>query len=174
MMLADFSGDGRLELFCSGDSSAFVYSIDDAAALSAPLDEFAYGAVTVRPVTLDPEAGPGLLMVKSNGPYFWGPGEGRFSFASVELTGEIDAGDSMRSNAEGLGTRLRVRQQGRWSVLEYPPASSFPELDLNHFRLVWPVRKPLILWRSTGLTGCTKPNLSLPQECTRSRRRSGR
>ena len=24
MMLADFSGDGRLELFCSGDSSAFV------------------------------------------------------------------------------------------------------------------------------------------------------
>ena len=131
MMLADFSGDGRLELFCSGESSAFVFSIDEAAGVDAPLEEFGFDAVTVRPVTLDPEAGPGLLMVKSNGPYFWGPGEGRFSFASVELTGEIDAGDSMRSNAEGLGTRLRVRQQGRWSVLEYPPASSFPGSGLE-------------------------------------------
>ena len=34
--------------------------------------------VTVRPVTLDPEAGPGLLMVKSMVRSL-GPGEGRFS-----------------------------------------------------------------------------------------------
>lgn len=131
MMLADFSGDGRLELFCSGEGSAFVFSIDESAGVGAALEEFGFNALAVRPVTLDPEAGPGLLMVKPSGPHFWGPGEGRFSFASVELTGEIDAGDSMRSNAEGLGTRLRVRQQGRWSVLEYPPASSFPGAGLE-------------------------------------------
>ena len=131
MMLADFSGDGRLELFCSGEGSAFVFSMDQSAGVGGLLEQLNANASGVRPVTLEPEAGPGLLTVQSNGPHFWAPGEGRFPFASVELTGEIDTGDSMRSNAEGLGTRLRVRQRGRWSVLEYPPASSFPGAGLE-------------------------------------------
>ncbi len=125
MMLADFSGDGRLELLCSGADSASVFSLDASADLLASVAELNFDSGAVRPLTLDPEAGLGLLVVGVSGPMCWGPGEGRFCFASVEVTGEIGAGDSMRSNAEGLGTRLRVRQQGRWSVLEYPPASSF-------------------------------------------------
>ena len=131
LMLADFSGDGHLELLCSGETTASVFAFNSAADIDEPRERLNFSAGTVRPVTLDPEAGPGLLVVGAEGPTFFPPGEGRFSFASVRLTGEVDPGDSMRSNAEGLGTRLRVRQNGMWSVLEYPVSSSFAGAGLE-------------------------------------------
>jgi len=61
--------------------------------------------------------GPALAGINDAGELLvWGPGPGRHDFIALTFSGREDKGDSMRSNASGIGTRIAVRVGSRWTV----------------------------------------------------------
>ena len=60
--------------------------------------------------------GPMLLTSGPAGIAWYPPGEGRFDFVSVLPRGATDAGQSMRSNASGVGTSIAARVGSRWTM----------------------------------------------------------
>lgn len=61
--------------------------------------------------------GPALLGAVDDGAaLLWTPGPGRHPFLGLSLTGLEETADSMRSNASGIGTRVALRVDSRWSV----------------------------------------------------------
>jgi hypothetical protein len=81
---------------------------------------------------LDPARGPALVAVSAGAPPVILPaGPGRHDFAAIALTGKEDAGQSMRSNASGLGAHLTVRAGSNWTLLNTLPAESGPGQSLQ-------------------------------------------
>lgn len=134
LALTDFDGDGTLELFISGSGPASwqVYSFKNRQLkrLFAPSYEkdrpFAAFAL------LNTEQGPAPLAWRPGShPYIWSPGSGRYRFISFSLTGRKDAQANWRSNASGIGARLAVRVDSRWTVLDSFRAHSGPGQHLQ-------------------------------------------
>ena len=46
------------------------------------------------------------------------PGPGRYGFAALRFSGMQDPGQSMRSNASGIGAHVAVRIASRWTVFD--------------------------------------------------------
>lgn len=103
----DLDGDGAPDLLLHG-----------AAALSAELAEkrveIAANVTAALLVVQDGKKGPGVVTLESGSLRWRAPGTGRHAFLTVRPSGKSEA-EQMRSNASGIGTKLRVRVQGRWS-----------------------------------------------------------
>lgn len=77
--------------------------------------------------TLEPGRGPSLLRLDESGALrHHGPGSGRYPFVDLAFRGRLDPGQSMRSNASGIGTLANIRVGGRWLTRSVLPVRSNP------------------------------------------------
>lgn len=109
---ADLDGDGQPEIVATSargiaafrTSGERLWELDDASVVSWQL------------VNLDAR-GPSLVTVHADGSAaLHAPGPGRAPFLTVRLSGRLDPGTSIRSNASGIGARVAARIAGRWVV----------------------------------------------------------
>lgn len=64
---------------------------------------------------LDARRGPSLVSLDATGlPLLRPPGSGRHDFVALDFRGRLDPGQSMRSNASGIGTLVNARIGERW------------------------------------------------------------
>jgi tetratricopeptide (TPR) repeat protein len=128
LALADVNGDGGLDLVTSTGTGWRVLSPVDGGELFAAES----GGSSWSLAALDPARGPSLVgFDPDHGMSMWPPGQGRFPFAAVGLTGREDEASSMRTNASGIGTRLAVRAGSRWTVVNTYRADSGPGQSLQ-------------------------------------------
>ncbi|MCZ6850074.1 MAG: FG-GAP-like repeat-containing protein, partial [Planctomycetota bacterium] len=119
--LNDVTGDGSPNLI---EFDAHGLAIWDAAGNGKGLLAGLVGRgdlqiVSWSPVLLDASAGPAIIGLPRNGPpLIWPPGPGRHRFAALTFTGMENPGQSMRSNASGIGAHIAVRVDSRWTVLD--------------------------------------------------------
>lgn len=79
------------------------------------------------PVLLDPARGPAIVGMDPGGPpRLWRAGDGRHPFTAVRLLGRDDPGNSLRTNAAGIGAQAQARVGGRWVALPGISATSLP------------------------------------------------
>lgn len=123
---ADFDGDGRLELLriLSGD-----IALIDTQTGTLIFEQKAVGPGSAISIPLDPDSGPSLVSVSADGLAVWRPGPGRYPFLSLVPSGRSEA-DQMRSNASGIGTRIKIRAAGRWTVVDALDPHSGPGQSL--------------------------------------------
>ncbi|MCP4660545.1 MAG: hypothetical protein GY856_34530, partial [bacterium] len=119
LALADVDGDGAVELLVSAGNGWRALSPDDGKLEPVFTAEDAAARLAGwTPAVLDAGRGPAVVGWAPGGPpQLWKPGSGRYGFATLTLSGQEDQGASMRSNASGIGTRVAVRVDSRWTVL---------------------------------------------------------
>ena len=108
----DFDGDGVLELIGYGPSGMVGWTAEGQEAYR--LDAANRGMMSA---VNEPGRGPSVLLVDPGGLSERAPGAGRFAFLAIRPTGRSEA-EQMRSNASGIGTRMMLRYDGRWTVRE--------------------------------------------------------
>ena len=128
---ADLDGDGQSEIVATSargvaafrTSGERLWELDDASVVSWLL------------ANLD-ERGPSLVTVHADGSVaLHAPGPGRAPFLSVRLSGRLDPGTSIRSNASGIGAGVAARIAGRWVVDQTLRNSSGPGQSLTPLAL---------------------------------------
>jgi Flp pilus assembly protein TadD len=117
--LTDVDGDGVLDVIVSGSEGWWVGSFDNTdikILFTVPdKEKTSLAAWSI----LNTNKGPCLLgWPQGKPPLLWSPGPGRYSFASFKLSGSKDSESQWRSNASGIGTRVSVRVDSRWTVLD--------------------------------------------------------
>lgn len=122
----DFNGDGHPDLLLSGPSGFDVFDVTGGAILFSSDIETASAIA----VTLETQRGPAVVVAGKTGLHVWHPGPGRHPFLTLIPTGKSEA-QQMRSNASGIGTRIKVRSGGRWSVLDALDSHSGPGQSLS-------------------------------------------
>ncbi|HEV8291646.1 MAG TPA: hypothetical protein VGP94_06965, partial [Tepidisphaeraceae bacterium] len=101
---ADVTGIGRIDLFV-GDATGWKHGQD----ARATCDAWAL-------VNLEPEKGPVVVgFVGGKGPVIWESGPGRYPFLGMKLSGRMNVGEQMRSNASGIGVSVAARFDSKWS-----------------------------------------------------------
>jgi hypothetical protein len=126
---ADTDGDGGLELIASRGAGWGAYApstkpsswqlMGDAAGGAAP------GGWAVA--HLDAAAGPSVVGIDAQGqPVVWRPGPGRFASIGLALSGRDPASDQRRSNVSGIGTRVAVRADSKWTAFDTTRLASGP------------------------------------------------
>ncbi|MHC4981062.1 MAG: FG-GAP-like repeat-containing protein, partial [Planctomycetota bacterium] len=79
------------------------------------------------PVVIDPAQGLSIVGISAEGPPIVHlPGRGRHAFAGFFLSGMEDVGQSMRSNASGVGAHVTVRIDSSWRVADTFRSTSGP------------------------------------------------
>ncbi|MFN7980077.1 MAG: CRTAC1 family protein [Vicinamibacterales bacterium] len=117
LALADTNGDGRFELVVSrGDGWAVVDAPEAGASAIVHTEPTAATAWTIA--ALDPAHGPSVVAVTSSGLSAWMPGPGRATYLALGTTGRSQISDQRRSNVSGIGTRVHVRTDARWSAFD--------------------------------------------------------
>jgi len=133
LAVADVTGDGALDIIAdtgwerAGDGAPVLQVIGSDGGL---LQTFAMPA----PWTLLQRAdgrGPGLLGVGQAGLVVAHPGSGRHPYVDAVLRGRTDPGQSMRSNASGIGSTLAARVGTRWTIHAGVRPSSGPGQSLQ-------------------------------------------
>ena len=114
LSIADFDGDGRPEILSTSQTG---YRLIDPHSGALLLDQSVPGLASAIPVGVDPATGPAIVTVGTGGVQLWPAGPGRYPFLALAPTGRSQA-EQMRSNASGIGTRVKVRTAGRWTVLD--------------------------------------------------------
>ena len=133
LSVADVDGDGVLELTVGSSRGWAVLSVPE----DGPPKTLASANVNAetalrawRLLLLDPAQGPQVLAVDADGKArLWGAGPGRWPGLQLALSGMADAGQSMRSNASGIGAAVAVRNGSRWSFMNTLSAASAPGQD---------------------------------------------
>ena len=124
LLAMDLDGNGRPELLVQHAEGVGVWAFDGQTESLQLRFASAQPVLALTPIVMDATAGPALAVVVDEGPdqapslWLWPPGEGRYGFVSVQASGMTDAGEGMRSNASGLGTRLVARVDQRWSLVD--------------------------------------------------------
>lgn len=128
LALMDVMGDGALDIIAGDDSGWGVWSAD----MYTPIFDVPVADLLAwAPVMLHPEHGPSIVSISEHGVHVAGAGPGRFPFAAVQFTGRTDSGQSMRSNASGIGTRVAARVNSRWTATGTLRASAGPGQSLQ-------------------------------------------
>ena len=119
--LADLDGSGR-RMVVFRDGKGWVALEEDGKTRQIESEAEAWSLVT-----LAQSAATGPIMVTAGGggsPQLYAAGNGRHSFVAFAFSGKEDKGNSMRSNAVGIGTKFAVRSGSQWSA-----AMAFPEFS---------------------------------------------
>lgn len=128
LAVADFDGDGRLELLISGSDGILLR---DASGSATVLAEGLTVGGPVLVLNADVEAGPELVIPDAGALQRWPAGPGRLPFLGLSLTGKEDQADSMRSNQSGIGTRVSLRLLDRWTITAMQDRDSSPGQSLQ-------------------------------------------
>lgn len=126
LSVADFDGDGRPELL---RTSSTGFSLIDPLSGAVLLDQVVRGLASAITVVVDAGTGPAVVAIGKQGLQLWPAGSGRYPFLALAPSGRSEA-DQMRSNASGIGTRIKVRTAGRWTVLDTLDPHSGPGQSL--------------------------------------------
>ncbi len=118
LMLADLNGNGRQEIVAGGSGGWRVFDGSDGRELASG------SGMPKGLVNLDPAVGPALLVVLDGRLSLLPPGPGRHPFVGLEFSGLEDTGQSMRSNASGIGTEFVARSGDVWTAGSSLPAGS--------------------------------------------------
>ena len=125
--IADFDGDGDLEL---------VRAVSDGIAVIDPstgavvFQHATNGLTSARVVNTDPDTGPALVTASADGINLLPAGPGRHRFVFVSPQGRSEA-EQMRSNASGIGTLVKLRHGGRWTIQDAIDPHSGPGQSLQ-------------------------------------------
>ncbi len=125
--VVDFDGDGAPDILRQrGDELAIV----DPRTGAIGWRRTVAGLAASRAVVLAPGRGASLVAIAEDGLALWPPGTGRHGFLALAPVGRDDDSQT-RSNASGIGTHVRVRFGGRWSVFDALDAHSGPGQSLQ-------------------------------------------
>lgn len=118
---ADVTGDGRLEIIASDSSGMHV--IDSSWNVIQET-----GVTLVAPLRVDESGRPTFVALDGNGEILIGETthDQARRFAGLSFSGAEDPGQSMRSNASGIGVQVAARVGTRWTVRDTFRASSGP------------------------------------------------
>ncbi|TVQ55345.1 MAG: hypothetical protein EA377_03590 [Phycisphaerales bacterium] len=121
LAVADITGDGELELIVATERGWLALHIDENDRAQVVAREQEGGLIGWTLALLEPELGPAVVGLRvdeagSLTPKVWNAGPGRYEFAALSFTGREDAGQSMRSNASGIGTYFAVRVGSQWTA----------------------------------------------------------
>ena len=125
--VADFDGDGRPEIL---RVTAGGLAVIDPRSGEALFKQDLAGVSSALAVPLAPAKGPALVVATTDGLWLWPAGTGRHRFLTIAPTGRSEA-DQMRSNASGIGTLVKVRAAGRWSLFDALDTHSGPGQSLR-------------------------------------------
>ena len=128
LAMLDVTGDGSLNVIAGNGSGWDVWPAGSGDAIERVSID---GCMTWAPVMLDPHRGPAIVSVLAEGVRIDGAGEGRFEFVPLLFSGKTDMGQSMRSNASGIGTRVSARVGSRWTVTGTLRADAGPGQSLQ-------------------------------------------
>ena len=123
----DFDGDGSPELLLVADGGLAIF---DPRTGETVFEQALAGLTSALPVSLAAAEGPRLVATAADGMWLWPAGPGRHRFLTILPMGRSDA-DQMRSNASGIGTLVKVRFAGRWSIFDAVDANSGPGQSLQ-------------------------------------------
>jgi len=120
----DLTGDGRSELLLATPAGWLVVEpLADSLRVLQRRDGKVAG---VAPVLLQPERGPALFEFADGELQLHPAGAGRQAFVALSLSGQEDKGQSMRSNASGIGATLALRVGANWSIATTLPNGGAP------------------------------------------------
>ena len=121
LCVEDVTGDGLLEVMASGATSLHV--IDSSWTVIETAD---FGMMV--PLGVEPWRGPTFAALDQDGVVFVAETTrpGRYPFAGVAFSGAEDPGQSMRSNASGIGVQVAARVGTLWTVRDTFRTSSGP------------------------------------------------
>jgi tetratricopeptide (TPR) repeat protein len=126
LAVADFNGDGVLEVMATANGKLSVVDPADGRLLhEQPIEGLSASLVA----TLDAAKGPSVVAIGERGLQLLAPGSGRHPYIAVAPTGRSES-DQMRSNASGIGTRMKTRVGGRWTVVDAMDTHSGPGQSL--------------------------------------------
>jgi tetratricopeptide (TPR) repeat protein len=131
LAVLDSDGDGRLELLVASREGWSLLD-PDGKVLVTVASRAAAALAGATPWLADPTRGPGVLTLDRDGVLtLTPPGGGRYGFLALRLSGARDPAHGMRSNASGIGTRVAVRADSRWTVVDGYRAHSGPGQGLQ-------------------------------------------
>lgn len=150
LAFADVDGNGALDLlhFDGNGFSAIELAPNYRQVFNAPAPVVSTCIIAM----LDASRGPSVVgLPPRQPPVLWPPGEGRYPFFDLTLSGKQKAVDQMRSNASGIGVKLAARVDQRWTAVDTYPNQSGPGQSLqpvaiglgtnqaaDFVRLTWP------------------------------------
>ncbi|MEC9341141.1 MAG: FG-GAP-like repeat-containing protein, partial [Pseudomonadota bacterium] len=130
LALFDITGDGQAEIITTDGDGWSAHASNSEATGQRLLARGTQATVwTLAP--LGPAGGPAALGWFERRLRVWRPGSGRGNYLTVAPSGKSDSAQTMRSNASGIGTRLRARHGGRWSSAGGVGADSGPGQSLQ-------------------------------------------
>ena len=131
LAVLDSDGDGGLELLVASPAGWSLLEPDGKVLATVGAGDGPALAGTM-PWLAEATRGPAVLTVDQAGGISVSPaGEGRHGFLALRLSGARDPAQGMRSNASGIGTRVTVRADSRWTVIEGYRAHSGPGQGLQ-------------------------------------------
>jgi hypothetical protein len=134
LALADTNGDGQIELLATAETGWRMHDVAGgrAAPPGVPDDRGADTRGGWVVAHLDSGAGPSVVGVRADGvPVIWKPGPGRQAYLALDFTGRDPSSDQRRSNVSGIGTRVAVRTESRWTAFDTTRLASGPGQSLQ-------------------------------------------
>jgi len=132
LAISDVTGDASLEVLYGGAGAWLAQPLPQGGSEILYLAQQRALAGWTN-VTLHQHNGPAIVGLPTDGgpPLIWRPGPGRHAFTTVSFTGKEDVGQSMRSNASGIGTYFAARIGSRWVAGNTLPSHSGPGQSLQ-------------------------------------------
>ncbi len=134
LAIDDFDGDGVLELMAVTPAGWGVFDSKTQQTQALFSAKPAAGAKLdgIASVVMEPRSGPAIVAVEYQGGLsVWNAGPGRTPYVALTLSGLEDVGQSMRSNASGIGTRVAARVGSRWTIVDSFANQSGPGQSLQ-------------------------------------------
>jgi len=129
LAVVDVEGGGALDVLVLGAGGVHRVATDGSGEAERLIESEFAAAI---PALLEAERGPSIVGVVPDGSVVeYPPGPGRHAFAALTLTGMEDPGQSMRSNASGIGVKVEARVGDRWTVVRTGGLTSGPGQSLQ-------------------------------------------
>ncbi|HUU35476.1 MAG TPA: FG-GAP-like repeat-containing protein, partial [Vicinamibacterales bacterium] len=135
LALADTNGDGTLELVTTQGRSWAALDVTAEGGLATTNFDAGIAVNGWTVAYLDAARGPSIIGASMEGLTEWAPGPGRHPYLTLGLTGRDSSSDQLRSNVSGIGTRVAVRAESRWTAFDTARPQSGPGQSLQAFAI---------------------------------------